>query len=139
MASCVQTKFNIFLSTISKIWFLDAYKNKNCQKFSALDILYQLLDIIRKCQKHLLAGRNKKENLLESEYVKTINQLENIKNIQGFQKYQLRAICKELADLKRTRLKRLAKDFSINFEAMNESGTKAFFRQKLAKTPKRLL
>ena len=74
----------------------------------------------------ILTSREKqKQNLLESEYVKTINQLENIKNIQGSQKYQLRAICKELADLKRTRLKRLAKDFSINFEAMNESGTKA--------------
>ena len=72
----------------------------------------------------------------ESEYVKTINQLEKIKNIQGSQKYQLRAACKELADLKRTRLKRMAKDFSINFEAMNESGTRAFFRQKLAKRQK---
>ena len=115
---------------------LDAYKNNNCQNFSALDILYQLLEIIRKCQKYLLAGRSKKENMRESEYVKTINQLGNIKNIQGSQKYQLRAVCKELADLKRTRLKRMAKDFSINFEAMNESGTKAFFRQKLAKRQK---
>ena len=96
---------------------LDAYKNKNCQKFSALDILYQLLDIIRKCQKHLLAGRNKKENLRESEYVRTINQLENIRNIQGSQKYQLRAVCKELADLKRTRLKRLDKGFFNQFRS----------------------
>ena len=115
---------------------LDAYKNNNCQNFSALDILYQLLEIIRKCQKNLLAGRNKNENMREAEYVKIINQLENIKNIQGSQKYQLRAACKDLADLKRIRLKRKAKDFSINFEALNESGTRAFFRQKLAKRQK---
>ena len=30
----------------------------------------------------------------------------------------------------------MAKDFSINFEAMNESGTRAFFRQKLVKRQK---
>ena len=42
---------------------LDAYKNNNCQNFSALDIIYQLLDIIRKCQKYLLAGRNKQDQI----------------------------------------------------------------------------
>ena len=72
----------------------------------------------------------------EVEYVKTINQLEKIKNIQGTQKYQLRAACKDLADLKRLRLKRKAKDFSVDFEALNESGTRAFFRQKLARRQK---
>ena len=75
----------------------------------------------------------------EIEYVKTINQLEKIKNIQGTQKYQLRAACKDLADLKRLRLKRKAKDFSVDFEALNESGTRAFFRQKLARISGSLL
>ena len=51
---------------------LDAYKNNNCQDFSALDILYQLLQIIRECQSNLLAGRNKNENMREVEYVKYI-------------------------------------------------------------------
>ena len=114
----------------------DAYKNNNCQDFSALDILYQLLQIIRECQNNLLAGRNKRENMRETEYVNTINQLEKIKNIHGTQKYQLRAACKNLADLKRLRLKRKAKDFSLDFEALNESGTKAFFRQKIARRQK---
>ena len=83
----------------------DAYKSNNCQDFSAVDTLYQLLQIIKECQHHLISGRNKSENMRESEYVDTINRLEKIKNIHGTQKYQLRAACKNLADLKRFRLK----------------------------------
>ena len=79
----------------------DACKSNNCQDFSAVDILYQLIQIIRDCQNNLLSGRNKRENMRETEYVNTINQLEKIKNIYGTQKHQLRAACKNLADLKR--------------------------------------
>ena len=114
----------------------DAYKSNNCQDFSAVDILYQLLQIIKECQYNLISGRNKRENMRESEYVNTINRLEKIKNIHGTQKYQLRAACKNLADLKRLRLKRKAKYFSLDFEALNESGTRAFFRQKVARRQK---
>ena len=59
-----------------------------------------------------------------------------MKNIFGTQKHQLRAACKNLADLKRLQLKRKAKDFFLDFEALNESGTRAFFRQKTARRQK---
>ena len=49
---------------------------------------------------------------------------------------QLRAACKGLADLKRLQLKRKAKDFYLDFKALNETGTKAFFRQKTASRQK---
>ena len=114
----------------------DVYKSNNCQNFSAIDLLYQLLQIVRDCQNNLLSGRNKRENMRETGYITTINQLEKIKNIFGTQKHQLRAACKNLADLKRLQLKRKAKDFFLDFEALNESGTRAFFRQKTARRQK---
>ena len=120
------------LNEIENLIF-DVYKSNNCQDFSATDLLYQLLQIVRDCQNALLSHRNKRENLRESDYIATINQLEKMKNIMGTQKHQLRAACKNLADLKRLQLKRRAKDFFVDFEALNESGTRAFFRQKIAK------
>ena len=39
----------------------DVYKNNNCQDFSAIDLLYQLLQIVRDCQNMLLSDRNKRE------------------------------------------------------------------------------
>ena len=59
----------------------DVYKSNNCQDFSAIDLLYQLLQIVRDCQNKLISGRNKRENMRETGYITTINQLEKIKNI----------------------------------------------------------
>ena len=114
----------------------DAFKSNDCQDFSAIDLLYQLLQIIRDCQNKLISDRNSRENTSESRYISVINQLEKARNLIGTQKHQLRAACKGLADLKRLQVKRKAKDFFLNFEALNETGTKAFFRQKTARRQK---
>ena len=119
------------LNEIENLIF-DVFKSNNCQDFSAFDLLYQLLQIIRDCQNKLISDRNRRENMSELGYISTINQLEKIKNLFGTQKHQLRAACKSHADLKRLQLKRKAKDFFLDFEALNESGTRAFFRQKTA-------
>ena len=47
----------------------------------------------------------------ETEYVNTINQLEKAKNIYGTQKHQLRAACKNLADLKKPSFEKKSKRF----------------------------
>ena len=63
----------------------DVFKSNNCQDFSAIDLLYQLLQIIRDCQNKLISDRKRRENMSESGYISTINQLEKIKNLFGTQ------------------------------------------------------
>ena len=122
------------LNCIESVIFDRAKNDLIC--FSAIDIIYCIVQKIAMTQNMFLKKRTSTEKTREKSLIQKISILENLQNPSRSDQKARIAANKELSDYQKRRLKRQAIDRGIDYDVHGEDGSRCFLRSRTARRSK---